>query len=76
VELGGGAVGFGGGAIGLRRRGKRVMTGGAHLSARHGEAGHFPVMEAKFGWGTAHGPAGLGEEGGSSGRSGLIFEFK
>jgi hypothetical protein len=31
--------GFGSGAVGLKQRGRRVMTGGAHLSARRREAG-------------------------------------
>jgi hypothetical protein len=33
------STGFSGGTVGLRRRGRRVMTGGAHLSARRGEMG-------------------------------------
>jgi hypothetical protein len=33
------AVGFGGGEVGLKRRGRWVITGGAHLLARCGEAG-------------------------------------
>jgi hypothetical protein len=39
MELGGRAVGFGGGTVELRRCGRRAMTGGAHQSARRGE-GH------------------------------------
>jgi hypothetical protein len=31
------AAGFGGGAIGLKRCGRRAMINGAHLSARRGE---------------------------------------
>jgi hypothetical protein len=30
---------FGGGTVGIRRRGRRAMTCGAHLSARRGEVG-------------------------------------
>jgi hypothetical protein len=33
------AARFGSGTVGLKRRGRRVMTGGAHLSARRGEEG-------------------------------------
>jgi hypothetical protein len=70
------ANGFGGGAVGLRRCGKRAMTGGAHLSARCGEGGRFPAMEVETerGTGAPRGPAGSGEEGGSAGRSGPAWQ--
>jgi hypothetical protein len=65
AELGGGVVG---GDWIQRRHGRarrcrrRAMTGGAHLSARRGEAGRFPTMEVETRWGTgvARGPAGSG----------------
>jgi hypothetical protein len=72
------ATGFGEDAIGLRRCRTRVMTGGAHLSARRGEgqrqlsAGALPCGGCGNGQGIggAHGPAGPDEEGGSPRRSG------
>jgi hypothetical protein len=54
------------------------MTRGSHLSVRRGEgqrqlsAGALPYDggETGLGVGGAHGPVGLGEEGGSPGRNG------
>jgi hypothetical protein len=72
-------AGFGGGAVGLRRYGRRAIWEEGptcQLGAEWGKGGlrwgRFPTMEAetKQGTGAAHGPAGPGEEGGSPGRSG------
>jgi hypothetical protein len=56
----------------VRRRGRRAMIGGAHLSARPGEVRRFPKMEVETGRGAcaACKPARLSEEGSSPGRSG------
>jgi hypothetical protein len=59
-------AGCGGGAAELRQCQRKVMTGGAHLSAEHGEGRRrrevrrFPTREAAIGQGaTDTRPAGL-----------------
>jgi hypothetical protein len=81
-ELGGGAVGFGGGAVELGRCGRRVMTSGAHLSARRGEvqrwlrAGPSPYGESgnRVGVPLARGHVGPMERDIDSGRNGPARE--